>query len=360
MEKKFSLFGFTIARDKQEDDQAVQQSFTPPGNEDGALTITSAAYYGTYVDLDGTAKNDVELISRYREMAMQPEIESAIDDIVNEAITHDVTGRTVDIITDKLKQPETVKKKIHEEFQNILKMLNFGNLSDDLFKRWYIDGRIYYHVVVDEKDPKAGIQELRYIDPRKIRKVREIQKDRDSKTGAQIIPADATNEEDLANLVAQATEILGGKLDFVLHSIGMSVNVRKGKAYTDENYDFTAKGWDVSALSFHKVMKSLYHADAMNEWGSIIALTYMAAQRTFPDYNDMADAKSLLESITRSFGYHYGVSKKVRVNTISQSPTVTTAGSGVSGFDKFISYSENMSPLSHYIRLTVLKFATFT
>ena len=118
------------------------------------------------------------------------------------------------------------------------------------------------------------------------------------KTGSEIIPADATSVEDLDNLVAKAVEILGGKLDFVLHSIGMSVNVRKGRAYTDEKYDFTMKGWDVSALSFHKVLQSLYKADAMNEWGSIVALTYMAAQRTFPDYNDMADNKAYLESDT--------------------------------------------------------------
>ncbi|SEK47846.1 SDR family oxidoreductase [Maribacter orientalis] len=167
------------------------------------------------------------------------------------------------------------------------------------------------------------------------------------KTGSQIIPADATSVEDLDNLVAKAVEILGGKIDFVLHSIGMSVNVRKGRAYTDEKYDFTAKGWDVSALSFHKVMQSLYKADAMNEWGSIVALTYMAAQRTFPDYNDMADNKAYLESIARSFGYFFGKEKKVRVNTISQSPTATTAGQGVKGFGGFISYAEKMSPLGN-------------
>lgn len=167
------------------------------------------------------------------------------------------------------------------------------------------------------------------------------------KTGSQIIPADATSVEDLDNLVAQAQEILGGKLDFVLHSIGMSVNVRKGRAYTDEKYDFTAKGWDVSALSFHKVMQSLYKADAMNEWGSIVALTYMAAQRVFPDYNDMADNKAYLESVARSFGYFFGKEKNVRVNTISQSPTATTAGQGVKGFDGFISYAEKMSPLGN-------------
>ncbi len=167
------------------------------------------------------------------------------------------------------------------------------------------------------------------------------------KTNSEIIPADATNEEDLENLIAKSTEILGGKLDFVLHSIGMSVNVRKGRAYTDEKYDFTTKGWDVSALSFHKVMQSLYKADAMNEWGSIVALTYMAAQRTFPDYNDMADNKAYLESVARSFGYFFGKEKKVRVNTISQSPTPTTAGQGVKGFSGFIAYAEKMSPLGN-------------
>lgn len=172
-------------------------------------------------------------------------------------------------------------------------------------------------------------------------------KDLAEKTGAEIIPADATNEEDLANLVSKSMEILGGKIDFVLHSIGMSVNVRKGRNYTDEKYDFTAKGWDVSALSFHKVMQSLYKADAMNEWGSIVALTYMAAQRTFPDYNDMADNKAYLESVARSFGYFFGTQKKVRVNTISQSPTPTTAGTGVKGFDSFINYAEKMSPLGN-------------
>ncbi|MDX1767701.1 MAG: SDR family oxidoreductase [Arenibacter troitsensis] len=167
------------------------------------------------------------------------------------------------------------------------------------------------------------------------------------KTGSKVIPADATSVEDLDNLVTQSMEILGGKIDFVLHAIGMSVNVRKGRAYTDEKYDFTTKGWDVSALSFHKVMQSLYKADAMNEWGSIVALTYMAAQRTFPDYNDMADNKAYLESVARSFGYFFGKEKKVRVNTISQSPTATTAGQGVKGFNSFISYAEKMSPLGN-------------
>ena len=165
------------------------------------------------------------------------------------------------------------------------------------------------------------------------------------KTGSEIIPADATNMDDLQNLVTKAMEILGGKLDFVLHSIGMSVNVRKNIPYTESNYMNTEKGWDVSALSFHKVCQVLYKNDAMNEWGSIVALTYMAAQRTFPDYNDMADNKAYLESIARSFGYFFGKDKKVRVNTISQSPTATTAGQGVKGFDGFIAYADAMSPL---------------
>ena len=184
------LFGFTLGnKDIVQDQLPEQPSFTLPTTamDDGAVTITQNAYYGTYVDLEGAVRNELELITRYREMANHPELEMAIDDIVNEAITHDVTGRTVDIVLDKLKQPEAIKKKIIEEFDTILKLLNFNNLSDDLFKRWYIDGRIYYHVVVNETNPKQGIQELRYIDPRKIRKVREIKKDRDPKTGAQII-----------------------------------------------------------------------------------------------------------------------------------------------------------------------------
>ena len=184
------LFGFTLgSKDIVQVQPPEQPAFTLPTEamDDGAVTISQNAHYGTYVDLEGAVRNELELITRYREMSNHPELDQAIDDIVNESITHDVSGRTVDIILDKLKQPETVKKKITEEFENILKMLNFSNLADDLFKRWYIDGRIYFQVVVDEKKPKEGIQELRYIDPRKIRKVREIQKDRDPKTGAQII-----------------------------------------------------------------------------------------------------------------------------------------------------------------------------
>lgn len=167
------------------------------------------------------------------------------------------------------------------------------------------------------------------------------------KTGSQIIGADATSMEDIENLLTKSVEILGGKIDFILHSIGMSPNVRKGRHYTDLNYDFYHKSVDVSAMSLHRVLQSAMKLDVINEWGSVLALSYIAAQRVFPDYNDMADAKSMLESIARSFGYHYGVSKKVRINTISQSPTPTTAGTGVKGFDSFINYAEKMSPLGN-------------
>ena len=177
------------------------------------------------------------------------------------------------------------------------------------------------------------------------------------KTGSQVIPADATSIEDLENLIERSMEILGGKIDFVLHSIGMSLNVRKKKHYTEPNYNYTTKGWDISAVSFHKLMNVLYHKKAMNDWGSIVALTYMAAQRVFPDYNDMADNKAFLESIARSFGYFFGRDHKVRVNTISQSPTPTTAGSGVKGFDGFINYAEKMSPLGN---ATALECADYT
>lgn len=167
------------------------------------------------------------------------------------------------------------------------------------------------------------------------------------KTNSEVIPADATSEEDLANLIDKSMEILGGKIDFILHSIGMSPNVRKGFHYTDINYNFYNKTLEISAGSLHKVLATAMKKDAISEWGSVVALTYIAAQRIFPDYNDMADAKSLLESITRSFGYHYGIKNKVRINTISQSPTLTTAGQGIKGFDEFVNFSDKMSPLGN-------------
>ncbi len=167
------------------------------------------------------------------------------------------------------------------------------------------------------------------------------------KCNAQVIGADATSIPDLENLFSKSQEILGGKIDFVLHSIGMSPNVRKGKIYTDLDYEYFHKTIDISSMSLHKVMQTAMKLDAISEWGSVIALTYIAGQRVFPDYGDMADAKAMLESIARSFGYHYGKFRKVRVNTISQSPTKTTAGQGVKGFGSFYNYADKMSPLGN-------------
>jgi len=167
------------------------------------------------------------------------------------------------------------------------------------------------------------------------------------KIGAEVISADATSLEDLENLMKRSMEIFGGKMDFMLHSIGMSPNVRKGIPYDTLNYDYYHKTLDVSAFSFHKVLSTARNLDAINDWGSVVALSYVAAQRTFAGYNDMADAKAILESIARSFGYMYGREKKIRINTVSQSPTPTTAGSGVHGFDKLEDFSERMSPLGN-------------
>ena len=164
---------------------------------------------------------------------------------------------------------------------------------------------------------------------------------------APVIPCDVSNAEDVENLITKTMEHFGGSFDFILHSIGMSLNVRKGKHYTEIDYTHNEKTFAISSMSLHRVLATCMKKDAINEWGSIVALTYIAAQRVFPDYNEMADAKALLESVARSFGYHYGVKKHVRVNTISQSPTRTTAGSGVKGFDGFIKYAEKMSPLGN-------------
>jgi enoyl-[acyl-carrier protein] reductase I len=167
------------------------------------------------------------------------------------------------------------------------------------------------------------------------------------KIGAEVIGADATNVDDLNNLIIKSMEVLGGKIDFILHSIGMSPNVRKERHYSDLDYRYLDKTLDVSAISFHKVLQVARKLDAINEWGSVVALSYVAAQRTFFGYNDMADAKSLLESIARSFGYIYGRERHVRINTISQSPTITTAGNGVKGFDRLLDFAERMSPLGN-------------
>lgn len=167
------------------------------------------------------------------------------------------------------------------------------------------------------------------------------------KINAPVIPCDVTSNEDMENLILKSKEHFGGSFDFILHSVGMSLNMRKGKAYTELDYGFNQKTLDISATSLHRLLATTWKHDALNEWASVVALTYIAAQRVFPDYSEMADAKALLESIARSFGYHYALKKKVRVNTVSQSPTRTTAGSGVKGFDGFISYAEKMSPLGN-------------
>lgn len=187
------LFGFEIPIGRKKDDpqqsqqEPSQKTFALPQNDDGAVTIQSGAYYGTYVDLDGVVRNEIELVTRYREMSMQPELETAVDEIVNEAICADDAGNSVEINTDDLEIDDSVKEKIRSEFETILKLLNFGNMGHDIFRRWYIDGRLFYHLVVDEKNMAAGIQELRYIDPRRIRKIREIQKAKDTQTGMEII-----------------------------------------------------------------------------------------------------------------------------------------------------------------------------
>lgn len=184
------LFGFQIGADKIDprlEDQQRQKSFTLPENNDGAVTVAGAGYYGTYVDLDGTFRNETQLITKYRELSIQPEMETALDEIVNEAIVVEDSGTSVEINLDEVKLTPQLKKRIEDEFNYILKLLNFGNMGHEIFRRWYIDGRLFYHVVIDEALPAAGIQEVKYIDPRRIRKIREIQKMRDPNTGVELI-----------------------------------------------------------------------------------------------------------------------------------------------------------------------------
>jgi enoyl-[acyl-carrier protein] reductase I len=166
-------------------------------------------------------------------------------------------------------------------------------------------------------------------------------------TGSKVIPADATKMEDIENLLSESMKIFGGQFDFILHSIGMSPNVRKDIPYEQTSYENMLKTFDISALSFHRVLQTAYKLDAIKEWGSVVGLSYVAAQRTLSGYNDMGDAKALLESIARSFGYIYGRDRKVRINTVSQSPTLTTAGSGIHGFESLVDFSERMSPLGN-------------
>ena len=181
-----NLFGFEIVRAKKVDD-TVQPPITAPVQDDGAINVTAGGYFGTYLDLESNFKNETDLITRYREMAMQPELEAAIDDIVNESIVHDVAGKSVTMILDDLEQPDNIKEMIREEFQNVLRLLNFSNDGQDLFRRWYVDGRLFYQVLIDEKQPKLGIQELVYLDPRKTKKVRSVIKKKDPRTGVEFV-----------------------------------------------------------------------------------------------------------------------------------------------------------------------------
>ena len=221
------LFGFEISRKKTKQDTAstvdTNKSFALPQNDDGAVTIQSGAYYGTYVDLDGVVRNEIELITRYREMSMQPELETAVDEIVNEAIVNTAKDKAVEINMDDLKQPESVKKKIRDEFDVALKLLNFGNMGHDVFRRWYIDGRMFYHVIIDDSSPAKGIQELRYIDPRRIRKIREIQKTKDPRTTIDVI--NKINEYYLYNErgIIGAHSNLGAKI-----AVDAIINVNSG------------------------------------------------------------------------------------------------------------------------------------
>ncbi|NOX48119.1 MAG: SDR family oxidoreductase [Chlorobi bacterium] len=215
-------------------------------------------------------------------------------------------------------------------------------------KKGIIFGALDHHSIAWKVAEKAYEEGARFVltnTPTAMRfgEIDELAK----KCNATIIPADATSEADLENLIEKSMEIMGGKLDFILHSIGMSINVRKKKVYNELNYDFFHKTLDISAISFHKLMQISYRHDAINEWGSVVALSYIAAQRVLYGYNDMADAKALLESIARSFGYIYGREKKIRVNTISQSPTRTTAGKGVKGMDGLMDFTDRMSPLGN-------------
>jgi hypothetical protein len=186
-DKSFSLFGFKLKRKEEEKVDQIP-SFTVPANEDGATTISSSAFYSQTIDLDGITKNEVELITRYREMAMQPEIESAIEDIINEAIVQNDDGKSVDIVTDNIaKMSDKLRDAIESEFKVVLKLLNYNNMASDIFRRYYVDGRLFYHAIIDITNPKKGIQELRYIDPRKIRKIREVKKQKDKETGVEVV-----------------------------------------------------------------------------------------------------------------------------------------------------------------------------
>lgn len=262
---RFSLFGFRLGR-KEEEDQVVQPSFAPPSLDDGSVTVSSSAFLGTTIDQDGTAKNEVELISRYREMSVQPEIESAIEDIVNEAIVQSDTGKNVRLIMDELEQPEKIKEAIQTEFDNILKLLNFNNMGSDIFRRYYIDGRLFYHVIIDVNNPQKGILELRYIDPRKIKKIRELKKTKDPVTGIDII-SDVSEYyvyNDRISATSSGTSITGVKI-----ATDSIINVNSGLMDTRRSM----------VLSYlHKAIKPLNQL-RMIEDASIIYKISRAPQR---------------------------------------------------------------------------------
>ena len=263
----FQLFGFQIGRVNNKQEQDRNKTFSLPQNDDGAVTIQSGSYYGTYVDLDGVVRNEIELITRYREMSMQPELETAIDEIVNEAIVNDDKGKGVEINTDDLKVPDPIKRKIRNEFETVLKLLNFGNMGHDIFRRWYIDGRMFYHVVVDEASTAEGIKEVRYIDPRRIRKVREIQKTKDPRTGMELIARQ--NEYYLYNErgVIGAHSNLGTKI-----AVDSIVNVNSG----------LMDGKRAMVLSYlHKAIKPLNNLRMVEDAVVIYRLSRAPERRVF-------------------------------------------------------------------------------
>lgn len=277
-----TLFGFEIGRaNKQtsQDQDIKNKTFSIPENTDGAVTIQSGSYYGTYVDLDGVVRNEIELITRYREMSMQPELETAIDDIINESIVNDDNAKGVELNLDDLKQPDTIKKRINEEFEFILKLLDFGNMGHDIFRRWYIDGRLFYHVVINDKSPSKGIEELRYIDPRRIRKIREIQKTKDSRTGMEIIKRQSEYYLYNERGVIGAHSNLGAKI-----AVDAVVNVNSG----------LMDGKRAMVLSYlHKAIKPLNQLRMVEDATVIYRLSRAPERRVFyVDVGNMSTIKA--------------------------------------------------------------------
>lgn len=270
--RRFSIFGFKIGKseEKKQKEQMLQPSFTPPSNEDGAFTVTSAAGFGTTaIDLDVIAKNEVELITRYREMAMQPEVESAVDDIINESIVHDDKGRSVKLIMENLKVSDTVKKAISQEFDTILKLLNFSNMGSDIFRRYYIDGRLYFQIIIDIENPKDGIKELRYIDPRKIRKIREVKKQKDPNSGIDIL---TTNQE----YYVYSDRILGGPM--ASNSIGVKI-APDSIVFVPSGLMDSKRGMVLSYL--HKAIKPLNQLRMIEDAVVIYRLSRAPERRVF-------------------------------------------------------------------------------